>query len=79
MALNIRDPRAAELARQLAAKRKTTMTGAIVAALENELRREHEKTPLHERLSKLAGRAKALAGPRGRQMSKEEIDAMWGQ
>jgi antitoxin VapB len=79
MPLNIRDPRAAELAKELAAKRGTTMTGAIVAALENELRREREKEPLRERLSRLADKAKALAGPHARDVSKEEIDAMWGQ
>ena len=44
--LSIRDPRAAELAKQLAAQRKTTMTEAIIVALENELKRERETLPL---------------------------------
>ncbi len=75
--LSIRDPRAAELAKELAKRRKTNMTEAIVTALENELRREREKVPLPERLSKLAEKARALAGPNARDVTKDEIDAMW--
>jgi antitoxin VapB len=77
--LSIRDPRAAELAKELAAKRKTSMTEAIIVALENELRREREKIPLPERLAKLAEKARALAGSNPRDMTKDEIDDMWGQ
>jgi antitoxin VapB len=77
--LSIRDPRAAELAKQLAKRRNTNMTEAIIAALENELRREREKVTLPERLAKLAARARALAGPNARDVAKDEIDALWGQ
>jgi antitoxin VapB len=55
------------------------MTEAIIAALENELRREREKVTLPERLAKLAARARALAGPNARDVAKDEIDALWGQ
>jgi hypothetical protein len=54
--LSIRDPRAAELAKELAAHRKTTMTEAIIVALENELQRERDKLPLPDRLARLAER-----------------------
>lgn len=77
--LSIRDPRAAELAKKLAAERKTTMTEAIVVALENELKREREKRPLGERLARLADKARLLAGPGGREVTKGEIDEIWGQ
>ena len=77
--LSIRDPRAAELAKRLAAQRKTTMTEAIIVALENELKREREKLPLPERLARLAEEARQLVGPGGRDATKHEIDEMWGQ
>lgn len=77
--LSIRDPRAAELAKKLAAQRKTTMTEAIIVALENELKRERERVPLPERLARLAEKARELAGPKGRSVPKEEIDEFWGQ
>jgi antitoxin VapB len=77
--LSIRDPRAARLAKELATKRKTTMTQAIVEALEHELDRERDATPLAERLRKIAQKAAVIAGPNGRAMSKDDIDALWGQ
>jgi antitoxin VapB len=77
--LSIRDPRAAELAKRLAAQRKSTMTEAIVVALENELKREREKVPLPDRLAQLAEKARRLAGPQGREVPKDEIDEIWGQ
>ncbi len=79
VALSIRDPEAGKLARELAALRDTNMTEAIVFALRNELRREREKRPLQERLTALADRALAMARPGGRVMTKDEIDALWGQ
>ncbi len=78
MNLQIRDPRAHELARKLAARRKISMTDAVIEALEAELRREGEKKPLAERLTAIARELQAKAGKGGREMSKEEIDVMWG-
>jgi antitoxin VapB len=79
MTLSIRDPEAAKLARELAALRGTNMTEAIVHALRSELERERAKRPLRERLAELARQLKAMEGPNPREVTKEEIDAMWGQ
>jgi len=77
MTMSIRDPQAAELARLLASKRNTTMTQAIIIALQNELRREAEKESLESRLDRIL--EKHVGGrPLGRDMTKDEIDAMWG-
>jgi antitoxin VapB len=77
MALSIRDPRAAELARKLAFKQGTTMTTAIIKALENQLARDNQELSVSEKLSALSKRALAMAGPNRREMTKEEIDDLW--
>ncbi len=79
MPLNIRDPRAAELARDLARRRGTTMTQAIIGALAAEIERERAAKPLAERLLAIAADLKSKAGPNGRMMTKDEIDDLWGQ
>ena len=78
MGISIRDPEAGRLARELAALRKTTMTEAIVQALRAELKRERDKRPLAERLEELAQETMAMAGPNPRDVTKEEIDELWG-
>lgn len=78
MNLQIRDPKAHALARELAARRKTSMTEAVIAALEAELRRESERRPLAERARTIAGELRARSKGEGRDMTKDEIDAMWG-
>ena len=78
MNLQIRDPRARELARRLAAKRKISMTEAVIEALESELKRESGRVPLAERLAAIAEDLKAKAGRGGRPVNKDEIDDMWG-
>ena len=78
MNLQVRNPRAYELARKLAAKRKVSMTAAVIEALEAELARENARQPLAERLATIAKDLKAKAGEGGRDMTKKEIDAMWG-
>lgn len=78
MNLQIRDPRARELARRLAAKRKISMTEAVIEALESELKRESGRVPLAERLAAIASNLKAKAGQGGRPVGKDEIDDMWG-
>jgi len=77
--LTIRNPRAAVLAKRLAEARKTTMTQAVLTALEHELRRDRGLTPLATRIEAITRRAKAIAGPHGRAMTKDEIDALSGQ
>ncbi len=78
MNLQIRDPRAHELARKLAEKRKISMTEAVIEALEAELKRQNARAPLADRLAALAADLKAKAGNGGRDMDKDEIDGMWG-
>ncbi len=77
MALHIRDDRALKLAKQLAARRGTTMTQAVVEALQGALAREER--PLVERIADIA-RDAARMGDRahGRVMTKAEIDELWG-
>lgn len=77
MNLQIRDPRAHELAKELSRKRGVSMTEAVIDALESELKRESERQPLSTRLRALAVELEAKAG-KGREMSKDEIDRMWG-
>jgi antitoxin VapB len=78
MPLNIRDPRASELARDLAARRGTSMTRAIIGALENELTREKTKLPLAQRVRQISSELMSGAAGKRRRLSKAEIDAMWG-
>ena len=77
MALHIRDDRAATLARRLAKRRGTTMTQAVVEALEGALKRQER--PLVERIAEIARDAERL-GDRagGHAVSKAEIDELWG-
>jgi antitoxin VapB len=76
--LQIRDGRARSLARELATKRKVSMTEAVIQALEGELRRETEKEPLAARLRRIATDLAADGTSGGRAMTKDEIDNMWG-
>jgi antitoxin VapB len=79
MNLQIRDPRARELAKRIAQRRHISMTEAVVEALEAEYRRVATQHTLAERLGAIADELGALAKPGGRDMTQEEIDAMWGQ
>jgi antitoxin VapB len=79
MGISIRDPEVGELARELARLRQTNMTEAIVHALRSELKRERHERPLAERPEELAAQLGAEAGPNPREVSKKDIDAMWGQ
>ena len=79
MGISIRDPEVGELARELARLRTTNMTEAISHALRSELKRERDKRPLAERLEELARETMAMAGPNPRDVTKEEIDELWGQ
>lgn len=79
MPLNIRDPRAQTLARELADRRGVTMTQAIISALEAELKREREAVPLEERIMARVAALQANNGPNPQPVTKEDIDAWWGQ
>lgn len=79
MNLQIRDPRAHDLARRLAARRGVSMTEAVIDALEAELQKVAAKEPLSVRLKAIADDLAAMAKPGGRDLTKDEIDDMWGQ
>lgn len=77
MALHIRDNRATRLARQLAARKGTSMTQPVVTALEGAL--AQEARPLGERIADIARDGARLGSKhRGRTVKKREIDALWG-
>lgn len=78
MNLLIRDPRAHELARQLAERRHVSLTKAVIDALEAQLRAENSRVPLAERLNNISGRLKAKGAAGGHATTKDEIDDMWG-
>lgn len=78
MNLQIRDPRARELAEQLAQQQNISMTDAVINALASELERLNKTRSLAERLTLIADDLAALAKPGGHQMSRDEIDTMWG-
>ena len=78
MNLQIRDPRAHQLARRLAEKRHISLTEAVIEALEAQLHLENARTPLTERLTEIANQLKAKAKVGGHEMTKDEIDEMWG-
>jgi antitoxin VapB len=77
VALHIRDARAGRLAKQLARRKGTTMTRAVVDALEGALAREQR--PLRERVAEIADELDRLGDrARGRTPTKQEIDELWG-
>lgn len=86
MNLQIRDPRARELAETLAKRRGKTMTEAVIDALEAELERASSSTVpktgeiTPERLRRIYGIIDRFTKGRkpGPDMTKDEIDAMWG-
>ncbi len=78
MNLQIRDPRAHDLARKLAERRGKSMTEAVIEALEAELQREKDVIPLADRLAAIAAELKSKSRGPGRDMTKDEIDEMWG-
>ena len=77
MNLQIRDKRAHELAAKLASERNMTMTEAVITALQNELGRQRQGD-FKERVAKLVEELHRRSPGGGRDMTKDEIDAMWG-
>ncbi|WP_093570815.1 type II toxin-antitoxin system VapB family antitoxin [Methylobacterium sp. 174MFSha1.1] len=75
--LNVRNPRAHALASELARRRKTGITEVVIQALEHELERERSSIPLAQRLTTLADRARAKAGPNARPVTEADRDEMW--
>jgi hypothetical protein len=54
------------------------MTQAVVAALQNELRQDRKTALLPDRLRALGEKAKAMTGPRAREMTRDAIDELNG-
>jgi antitoxin VapB len=73
LALNIKDPEADRLARELAARTGESITQTVVKALRERLKRETAKTPvgLKEEIMAISRRAGRL--PRLTDQSPEEI------
>ncbi len=78
MNLQVRDPRAHDLARRIAARRHVSMTEAVIEALEAEYRRVSAQLPLSARLDAIADDLAALAQPGGRNMTDDDVNAVWG-
>lgn len=78
MTLQVRNPRAHELARELATMRGVSMSDAVVQALEQVVKQERARIPLRERIKPIIDKLHEGAQPGGHVMTKEEIDAMWG-
>lgn len=78
MNLQIRDPRAHDLARTIAEARRTSMTDAVITALEAEVNRIRRAEPLAARLARISEDLAGLRRAGGRDLTKDEIDALWG-
>ncbi len=77
MPLHIRDARADRLARRLAKRKGTTMTQAVIEALEGALAREER--PLAERIAEIADELERIGDrAHGHRPTKQEIDELWG-
>jgi len=74
---SIRVARAAQLARKLAKLKGTTMTEAVIKALEYDLTRERGRSSLADRYAAIASDLAAKAGPNGHEMTEDDIDWMW--
>ncbi len=73
MPLNIKDPEADRLARELAAKTGETLTEAVVKALRERLKREGARTPVSLKDEIMAISRRTAARPRRSGRTPEEI------
>lgn len=78
MNLQIRDPRARQMARQLARLNGGNMTDAVIDALDFRLKHIADKQPLEELAAALSHDLRQRAKTAGRDISKDEIDQLWG-
>ena len=82
MNLHVKDPRALELAQKLAEQRGVSVDQAVVSALEAQLEGptgpQADRRTLPGRLQKIAEDLARSSGPNGREMTKDEVDRMWG-
>lgn len=73
MALNIKDPEADRLARELAERTGETLTETVVKALRDRLKRESARTPVRLRDEIMAISRRAAKLPRQTERTPEEI------
>lgn len=78
MNLQVRHPKARELALRIAMRDGVSMTEAVVRALESELKRDERKETLLETVQRVQRELRVLSTPGGSAMTKEDIDDMWG-
>lgn len=78
MNLQIRDPEVRKKAEKLARLRNTNLTEAVHDALEYRLNSLPRRS-VSEVAAEIRAELKALSPGPGHEMTKEEIDAMWGQ
>ncbi len=78
MNLQIRDPRARDMARQLARRNGTTMTEAVVEALDFRLKHAEPKLSLIALAATLRHELKRRATGVGRMIDDAEVDELWG-
>ena len=78
MTLQIRNPRVELLARRLAAMRQTSLTGAVLEALENEIKRGGARMTFEERNAGVMAMADALGASDPAFDMKSFSDEMWG-
>jgi antitoxin VapB len=77
--LQIRHPKARELARRIAARDGISMTDAVVRALEKDAAEPPSGRPsLVDDLRRIQDELRAMSKPGGYMMTKEDIDDMWG-
>jgi hypothetical protein len=79
MNLQIRDPLVRRNAEELARLQGTTMTKAVGDAVAEKLMRMQGRVSVSEAAHRARTRLNALSGGPGHEMTKDEIDAMWGQ
>ncbi len=78
MTLQVRNERANRMARELADRWHTTKTDAVIRSLEGTLKAEDSKLTVQERIKRIAEDLAKRSAGRGRDMSKDEIDSLWG-
>lgn len=78
MNLQIRDPRARQMARQLARLNGGNMTEAVIDALDVRLKHMADKRPFEELAAALSHDLRQGAKTAGRDIAKDEIDQLWG-
>jgi antitoxin VapB len=78
MNLQIRNPQAREIAERITRLRNISVADAVVQALEAKYQQLADEQPLAKRLGVIADELAGLAKSSGQDVTKNEIDTMWG-